>query len=153
MTDSPAGAMSGPMPAKLVIYISKPVAGLTVDDVRALMFEARGFNLMNGVTGLLTFDPRGFLQAIEGTAEAIDDLMPRIVRDTRHRAMQVTFEGAVATPQFVTFHDAIRSIEAPASLELLSATARARLSPNIVTILQQSFAMLDTGDGGGVAAG
>ena len=35
----------------------------------------------------------------------------------------------------------------PASPALLSATARARLSPNIVTILQQSFAMLDTGDG------
>ncbi len=148
MTDSHAGVTSSPMPTKLVIYISRADPTLAIDDVRSLMFEARGFNAMNGVMGLLTYDPHGFLQAIEGTADAIDDLMRRIARDTRHHSLQTLFEGAVATPQFVTFHDAIRTAQAPASLALLSDTARARLSADVVSILQQGFAMLlsDSGE-------
>ncbi len=153
MTDSQASAMSGPMPTKLVIYISRPAPALTMDDVRALMLEACGFNLMNGVMGLLTYDPRGFLQVIEGTMEAIDDLIVRIARDTRHHSMQMLFEGAVAAPQFITFHDAIRTVQSPASLALLSGIAQARLSPDIVTILQQGFAMLDRRDDGEVPPG
>lgn len=145
--------MSDPLPTKLVIYISRPAPGLTADDVRALMLEACGFNVMNGVKGLLAYDPRGFLQAIEGTAEAIDDVMARITRDTRHRAMQKLFEGPVATPQFLTFIDAICTSDAPASLALLSAIARARLSPDIVATMQQGFVMLDMRDDGEVRPG
>ena len=150
MTDSQASAMPGPMPTKLVIYISRPAAALTVDDVRALMFEARGFNAMNGVMGLLTYDPRGFLQVIEGTAEAIDDLIVRIARDTRHHSMHVLHEDVVATPQFVTFHDAIRTSGPLAGLSILSETARARLMPEIALIIERGFALLDDqvdGDG------
>ncbi len=151
MIDSPVEAGPVPMPTKLVVYISRSAAGLTLDAVRALMFEARGFNLMNGVMGLLTYDPRGFLQAIEGPAEAIDDVIARIVRDSRHRDMQILSEGPVATPMFGTFHDAIRTTDTPASLDVLSRAARARLAPAVISIVQQGYAMLDMREPGPVS--
>ena len=49
-----------------------------------IMAVSRRNNRKLGVTGALCSSPRGFLQILEGNAEAVNDLYNRIVRDPRH---------------------------------------------------------------------
>jgi Sensors of blue-light using FAD len=136
-------AVRSPMPLhRVVIYISRPAEAVTLDEVRALIFEARSFNAINGIFGLLTYDRRGFLQAVEGADDAIDELLEKIRRDPRHHEMQLLFDASFTTLQFASFHDFLLSGERLASLSLLPHATLARLSGDVAGALGQGFARL-----------
>lgn len=142
MTDRQTEGRVAPIPSRICVYVSRAAPGLTIDDVRALIFEARGFNAINGITGLLTYDRRGFVQAIEGTVDAIDELMETIARDTRHRDMDVILDTPVSSPQFASFHDYSCEGERLASLSMLNCTTLGRLAGDVAGALGQAFARL-----------
>lgn len=68
-----------------LIYASALTAPLGPEALTTLLRKARVRNALRGVTGLLTFDSKYFLQVIEGTPPAVNDLYARIVTDPRHR--------------------------------------------------------------------
>lgn len=68
-----------------LIYASALSAPLGPDELTALLRKARVRNALRGVSGLLTFDSRFFLQVVEGTPMALNELYPRILADRRHR--------------------------------------------------------------------
>lgn len=144
MTDRQTEGRAAPIPSRICIYVSRAVPDLTIDDFRALIFEARGFNAINGVTGLLTYDRRGFLQAIEGTSEAIDELIAAIARDPRHHAMEIILDAPVSAPQFASFHDFLCEGERVASLSILNCTTLARLSGEVAGAIGQGFVRLQS---------
>ena len=61
--------------------LKKPLSHAVVEKIMAV---SRRNNKKLGVTGALCSSPRGFLQIMEGPAEAVNDLYNRIVRDPRH---------------------------------------------------------------------
>ena len=142
MNDRRTEGRVAPIPSRIYVYISRAAPGLTLDDVRALIFEARGFNAINGITGLLTYDRRGFVQAIEGTGEAIDELIAAIRRDPRHHDMDVILDAPVSAQQFASFHDFLCEGEHVASLSILNCTTLARLSGDVAGAIGQGFARL-----------
>lgn len=142
MTDRRSGERVSRIPAKICVYISRAAACLAIDDVRALVFQARGFNAINGITGLLTYDRRGFLQAVEGTAEAIDELLDTIARDPRHRDMEIILEAPVSMQQFASFHDFLCEGERLAGLSMMADMTLARLSGEVAGAIGQGFARL-----------
>jgi hypothetical protein len=85
---------------KTVTYTSRARLDLGEDDLRRIHEEARHLNALDGITGLLAFDGARFLQIIEGTEEAIDDLIERLRGDTRHTAFEIRDERMVATRSF-----------------------------------------------------
>jgi hypothetical protein len=142
MTDRQPGERTAPGQSRICVYVSRPAPGLAIEDVRALVFEARGFNAINGITGLLTYDRRGFLQAVEGMGEAIDELIATIARDPRHSDMDVILDGPAWSRQFASFHDFICEGDRLASLALLQHATLARLSGDIAGAIGQGFARL-----------
>lgn len=142
MTERPVETRAPRIPTKICVYISRAVPDLSIDDVRVLIFEARGFNAINGIAGFLTFDRRGFLQAIEGTEDAIDELLATIARDPRHQNMQMILDTPVDAPQFMTFNDFICDGDRLASLALLPQTTLGRLSGEIAGAIGQGFVRL-----------
>lgn len=61
-------------------------------DQRALLdllHEARGFNKIDKITGLLLHDQGQFLQVIEGPVDAIENLVHRLQRDSRHAQFEI----------------------------------------------------------------
>lgn len=61
--------------------LKKPLGQATLEKIMEVSCRN---NRKLGVTGALCSSPRGFLQIIEGPAEAVNDLYNRIVRDPRH---------------------------------------------------------------------
>lgn len=65
-------------------YRSKSLMQTPEQDLLPLVLSARAKNLALGITGLLMFDGRSFMQTLEGPEEATTEVFLRITEDTRH---------------------------------------------------------------------
>ena len=83
---------SGAMTLKSLTYTSLASLDLDARDLDAIHAKARELNALDGITGLLVFNGTHFLQIVEGSPEAIDDLVERLRRDRRHSAFEVRDE-------------------------------------------------------------
>ena len=68
-------------------YISTASRDITELAVNDILKSARRNNAAAGVTGLLLYDGKRFLQALEGGAEAVNRIYDAIKADPRHRAI------------------------------------------------------------------
>ena len=88
------------MDLKSLTYTSLARLDLDADDLQAIHRTARDLNSLDGVTGLLVFNGTHFLQIIEGAEPAIDDLLARLRRDSRHSGLEVRDEGQIEERSF-----------------------------------------------------
>lgn len=100
------------MHLKTLTYTSRARLDLGEDELRDIHEAARHLNALDGITGLLLFDGTRFLQIVEGSEAAIDDLAERLRMDPRHSAFEVRDERFVETRSFADW-----------SMELLRVTA------------------------------
>jgi hypothetical protein len=77
------------MTLKSLTYTSLASLDLDADDLDAIHFKARELNALDAITGLLVFNGTHFLQIVEGSPDAVDDLLERLRRDRRHSAVEV----------------------------------------------------------------
>lgn len=127
---------------RTIVYISRPAADLVIDDVHRLVFEARGFNAMNGLHGILTYDARGFLQVLEGSSDAVAEMWAKIVRDRRHRDPTIFHDEVSEERGFLAFSDHVCEGDRRADASLIPTTARARLAPPVIEAIEAAFAAL-----------
>jgi hypothetical protein len=92
--------MSGISALKTVSYTSRARLDLRDEELRQIHNQARHLNALDGITGLLAFDGARFLQIVEGSEEAVDDLIGRLRRDARHTAFEVRDERVVGARSF-----------------------------------------------------
>jgi hypothetical protein len=81
-------------------YISSVTPGTPEFAVNDILRASRHNNAAAGVTGLLLFDGRRFLQALEGEAEEVNAAYQRIKVDPRHRAMVLLSSSEVTERAF-----------------------------------------------------
>jgi len=72
-----------------LIYASAVDDALQADELNRMLEHARHRNGMRGITGMLAFDSRHFLQVIEGSRRALSDLHAALLRDPRHHDVQL----------------------------------------------------------------
>lgn len=94
-------------------YTSLARLDLTAADLEAIHRTAREFNALDGVSGLLVFNGTHFLQIVEGSESAIDDLLDRLRRDQRHSGLEVRDRRAIGERSFPDW-----------SMELIRVSAR-----------------------------
>ena len=70
-----------------IIYISTATLSFKPEDAAIILEKSRRNNARDHVTGLLYFDGKRFLQALEGDTATIDRTFARISGDDRHRAI------------------------------------------------------------------
>jgi hypothetical protein len=68
-------------------YASRLSRDCGPDALGKIMTVSRRNNKKLGVSGALCYSPRGFLQILEGPANAVNELYNRIVRDVRHSSV------------------------------------------------------------------
>jgi hypothetical protein len=90
-----------------ILYISTVSSTETV-DLEAILAAARRNNRVRGITGLLMFNGKRFLQVLEGPGEAVEETFARIRRDTRHRAHVMLSRKAVEKREFGDWSMAFR---------------------------------------------
>ncbi len=92
-----------------IIYISTATAIATPEDPATILEVSRRNNVRDGLTGLLYFDGKRFLQVLEGDEAPIASALTRIHRDKRHRAIVVLSDRDVGTREFGDWSMAYRA--------------------------------------------
>lgn len=72
-----------------LIYASRAAEALTPADHEQILESSRRNNAKVGVTGILAFGSREFLQCLEGSREAVNATYARILSDPRHQEVQL----------------------------------------------------------------
>jgi hypothetical protein len=98
-----------------VIYASRAVQEFDQIDLLQLLADARATNERHGVTGMLVYSSRSFLQLLEGDDEAVEIVWDRIRMDPRHTDLRVLHDGP-ATERLFT--DWTMGFEHPSDADL-----------------------------------
>jgi Sensors of blue-light using FAD len=72
-----------------LMYASRAVPAVDAEELQSLLRQCRTHNPQHGVTGVLCFADRIFLQVLEGSRSAVNRLYQRIVGDTRHTDVEL----------------------------------------------------------------
>jgi hypothetical protein len=91
-----------------LLYISTVRAGQSPDMVEEILAASQIRNRKNGLTGLLVFDGRRFMQYLEGEESAVRALYAKIQNDPRHYAVVTLRETNGEHRQFGDWDMAIR---------------------------------------------
>ena len=68
-----------------LLYVSHLAKGCGPDELKQIVEASRKNNAESGITGALCYSGNGFLQCLEGSRGAVNDLYVRIVGDERHK--------------------------------------------------------------------
>lgn len=109
------------MPLMRLIYSSRPRIARPLDEFHAacdsILESARRNNSSHGITGVLAACPDLFVQALEGSQEAVSEAFLRISQDDRHHSVCLVEVRPITARRFDRWSMAFAEIEAlPADL-------------------------------------
>lgn len=88
------------MELRQIIYTSIASSQMNSRQLLDLLHEARGYNAVDGITGLLIHSDGHFMQVIEGSDENIEDVYQRIKRDSRHQDIHIIADKKISERMF-----------------------------------------------------
>ena len=88
------------MTLRRIVYGSHACEHFSEKALEQILIHARVRNEQRGITGVLLFADFSFLQVIEGSAEALDELLTVLRRDERHDGLLVLLDEAIETRSF-----------------------------------------------------
>ncbi|ARV05440.1 hypothetical protein BTO04_01465 [Polaribacter sp. SA4-10] len=88
------------MKLRRIIYTSKATKELSKRNLLDLLHEARAFNKMDNITGVLIYKQGCFLQVLEGKTKVIDNLIERLIRDSRHKNFKIIQDNFIKNRLF-----------------------------------------------------
>lgn len=83
-----------------IIYSSLATHDLSPEELTALLDHARQANQARGVTGMMIYRKREFLQLLEGEQAVVQALYQRIAQDDRHQQMAKLWDGPIQARSF-----------------------------------------------------
>ncbi len=102
-----------------LIYVSHAANGLKSSDLHDILKKAHEVNANLGITGLLLYKNKRFMQLIEGQEDAVRGLYQKILQDPRHRDLIVLQEDTEPERQFPGWSMAFRNLNALPSADKL----------------------------------
>lgn len=119
------------MPPKIffLVYVSSAVRLFSAAELLKILGKFRRNNQLLGITGMLLYKDGNFIQALEGTEEAVRSLFAKISRDPRHRGVMTLTEGFREERQFSDFSMGFRDLS----------DAEARATPGYSEFLNTSL--------------
>ena len=88
------------MELKSLTYTSYAALDFDAGQLEDIHRVARDLNALDGISGLLVFNGTRFLQVIEGSEAAVNDLVERLRRDPRHTGFEVRDERSIERRSF-----------------------------------------------------
>ena len=101
-----------------LLYISTVRSGQSPEMIDDILNIAQKRNRGDGLTGLLIYDGRRFMQYLEGQEAKVRGLYARIKRDPRHFALVVLRESTGEKRQFADWDMAIRHSSSSAEFDM-----------------------------------
>ena len=78
-----------------IIYTSLATRDLPPQELAQLLDKARASNASLGVTGMMIYHRREFMQLIEGEQSVVEALYDRIAGDPRHQQLRKIWDGPI----------------------------------------------------------
>lgn len=126
-----------------LVYISSAAPSVGESELASILATSQRNNARDGVTGLLFFNGRRFLQALEGDDDAVASALERIGTDDRHRALVILSDRQIDDREFGAWAmESAVSDSAGAFLGKVGALV-AGAAPNVKATFE-SFAALPT---------
>jgi hypothetical protein len=125
-----------------LIYISSSIELLTVQQLNDLLALARTANKKHNVTGMLLYKDGGFMQAIEGEEDDIEQLLLNIMKDMKHAGLIVLLREPIRERSFSTWSMGFKNLSSEkleGFSEFLSSTAENDLLQSKAKTLLLSF--------------
>ena len=103
---------------KYIVYVSQAKRPFESTELSQLLEHSQARNKQDGITGLLIyrlnieFSRGNFVQVLEGSEKAIDDIWQRISNDERHHTIVVVEEGKIEDRQFGQWSMGFRNVDA-----------------------------------------
>jgi hypothetical protein len=95
-----------------LVYVSTASQRFLAEDLQKLLEAARRHNERDGITGMLLYVERSFIQAIEGPSGPIQHLVARLEHDQRHYGMIKLVQEPIAQRQFAQWSMGFRQATA-----------------------------------------
>ena len=95
--------MGGHEALRKVIYASRATGEPTEDDLLDLLQQARDRNRRLGLTGMLIYAERSFLQQLEGDEPAVGEVLASIQVDPRHTDIRMLADEPVTARRFASW--------------------------------------------------
>jgi hypothetical protein len=70
-----------------LLYVSTAHKNVGLDEFRAILAQAQTNNEARDLTGVLAFNSKMFLQALEGARDQVNTLYGKLLRDPRHHSV------------------------------------------------------------------
>lgn len=83
-----------------IVYTSLATRDLEQAELTALLDHARRANQARGITGMMIYRKREFLQLLEGEQAEVQALYERIARDGRHHQIAKIWDGPITARSF-----------------------------------------------------
>ena len=125
------------------MYASKALHDFDEPELLALLESARTTNARYGVTGMLVYAARSFLQQFEGADADVEVIWDRIRLDPRHTELRVLGDGPVTQRQF---EDWSMGFEHPDDADLEETLPGYRGSTDYPFVSSQLVAAVDTAE-------
>ena len=78
-----------------IIYVSLASRDLPAEELVQLLDKARAHNASQGITGMMVYHRREFMQLLEGEQAAVQALYDRIAGDPRHQQLRRIWDGPI----------------------------------------------------------
>lgn len=88
------------MELKSLTYTSWARPSISDRDIDAILGSAHTNNPLEGLTGVLIFNGGAFMQVLEGSEQAVDDMAERLRADKRHSNFFIREERLIAERAF-----------------------------------------------------
>jgi hypothetical protein len=92
------------------VYVSSAHKLMGDEELLELLRVARQNNESRDITGMLLYRDGNFLQVLEGPASAVDALIDKIKRDTRHHGIILMSRRGIEERQFSDWRMAFRNM-------------------------------------------
>lgn len=86
-----------------LIYTSLAVSEMTKDDLNNILTVSRDKNKRLGITGILMYQNRTFIQLLEGEKEAVLEVYKSIQKDDRHTRVATFWEASIEARNFANW--------------------------------------------------
>lgn len=83
-----------------LLYASRAATQITPEAIEAILAQSRTHNPALGITGILCHGGDVFMQVLEGGRDTVNALYGQIVRDPRHRDVEVLHFEEVSERRF-----------------------------------------------------
>ncbi len=83
-----------------IIYCSQANRDFTPEDLVALLVQSRRNNEPAGLTGMLLYSNKSFLQVLEGESAALDHVYGKIIDDPRHAGLRLLMDAEIPVRLF-----------------------------------------------------